>query len=182
MRYSEIKHLCATHSKLQLQACHWLSWLLAPWAWQQLFGAGGPLNYRPSSPNSPKLARLFLLARLLLKFPTLYSGFAKCKQIFTKLDADKDGRLGMEELQLCCAKLGYRYAGLAERDGALCALQSFFLRPYRAAPGQQPCTGATGDAPSACVACYVHYYSREGSRLGAPVPTAASSADAPTLS
>ena len=48
-----------------------------------------------------------LSSRLLLKFPTMYTGFAKCKAVFEELDINQDGGLQLQELRLGCAKLGY---------------------------------------------------------------------------
>ncbi len=49
----------------------------------------------------------FLSSRLLLKFPTLYTGFAKCKDVFEELDINQDGGLQLQELRLGCAKVGF---------------------------------------------------------------------------
>lgn len=46
--------------------------------------------------------------RLLLKFPSLYSGFSKCKMVFQNVDIDNDGGVTLEELKAGCAKLGYQ--------------------------------------------------------------------------
>lgn len=47
-------------------------------------------------------------SRLLLQFPSLYSGFSKCKMVFQNVDIDNDGGVTLEELKAGCAKLGYQ--------------------------------------------------------------------------